>query len=46
VIHTPRLVHRRFLALPLARQRWFALIMWLIHIGALGLFIMIGVVFF
>src|SRR6185503_11308077 len=36
----------RFLALPVARQRWFALIMWLIHIGALGLFILIGVVFF
>lgn len=36
----------RFLALPIARQRWLALIMWLIHIGALGLAILIGVVFF
>jgi hypothetical protein len=36
----------RFLAMPAARQRWFAIIMWMIHIGALGLVIMIGVVFF
>jgi hypothetical protein len=36
----------RFLAQSPARQRWFALIIWLIHIAALGLFILIGVVFF
>jgi hypothetical protein len=36
----------RFLAQSLARQRWFAISTWLIHIAALGLFILIGVVFF
>lgn len=36
----------RFLAQSSARQRWFALTIWLIHIAALGLFILIGVVFF
>jgi hypothetical protein len=36
----------RFLALPPARQRWFAIIIWLIHIAALGLFIFLGVVYF
>jgi hypothetical protein len=46
IILASKRTRSRFLALPHARQRWFALIMWLIHIGALGLFIMIGVVFF
>jgi hypothetical protein len=32
----------RFLALPLVRQRWFALAIWFIHIAALGLFIFLA----
>jgi hypothetical protein len=36
----------RFLALSPARQRWIALTIWLIHIAALGMFILIGVVYF
>jgi hypothetical protein len=36
----------RFLAQLPARQRWFALTIWLIHIAALGLFILVGVVYF
>ena len=31
---------RRFMAQPLARQRWWALGIWLAHVAALGLFIM------
>ncbi len=37
---------RRFIAQPRARQRWFAIIIWLIHITALGLFILVGFLFF
>ena len=33
----------RFLALPRSTQRWWALGIWLVHILALGLFIMIGI---
>jgi hypothetical protein len=38
----------RFMALPRARQMWIALIIWFIHIAALGLFILsaLGVVYF
>ena len=32
----------RFLAQPRARQRWWMLIIWIIHIAALGLFIRFG----
>ncbi|MFO0874166.1 MAG: hypothetical protein U0575_09365 [Phycisphaerales bacterium] len=31
----------RFLALPRARQRWWALTIWLVHVGALVLFILL-----
>jgi hypothetical protein len=36
----------RFFSQTSQRQRRFALTIWLIHIGALGLFILIGIVFF
>ena len=36
----------RFLNQPLARQRFTAIVIWFIHVAALGLFIFIGVVFF
>jgi len=32
----------RFLAQPRASQRWWALGIWLVHVAALGLFILIG----
>ena len=32
----------RFLAQPRARQRWWALGIWFVHIAALGLFILLG----
>ena len=35
----------RFLAMPLVRQRWFALTMWGIHIFALALFILLAATF-
>ena len=35
-----------FLAQSLSRQRWFAIGIWLIHIGALGMFILIAYLFF
>jgi hypothetical protein len=35
----------RFLAQSRSRQRWFAIIIWLIHIAALGMFILLGTVF-
>jgi hypothetical protein len=37
----------KFLALPRSRQRWVAIILWLIHMGALSLFILIvaGIVY-
>lgn len=35
-----------FLGLPPARQRWLAILIWLVHIAALGTIISIGVVFF
>ncbi len=35
----------RFLALALATQRWWALGIWLIHIAALGLFLLIGFIY-
>lgn len=38
--------HRRFIAQPRARQRWWAIILWLIHIGALGMFMLVGYLFF
>ncbi len=34
--------HNRFLVQPRARQRWWALGIWFIHIAALGLFILFG----
>lgn len=37
---------RRFLAQSRTRQRWLALTIWFIHVAALGLFILIGFVFF
>ena len=36
----------RFLAQTRSRQRWIALAIWFIHIAALGMFILIGVMFF
>jgi hypothetical protein len=33
----------RFLAQSRLRQRWFAIIIWLIHIAALGVFILLAV---
>ena len=35
----------RFLALPRARQRWWALVIWSIHIGALVMFILLAIRF-
>ena len=35
----------RFIAQPRARQRWWALGIWLVHVAALGLFIMAGLGF-
>lgn len=35
----------RFLAQSRSWQRWFAIIVWLIHIAALGMFILIGVAY-
>lgn len=32
----------RFLALPLAAQRWWAVGIWFVHVAALGVFILIG----
>jgi len=36
----------RFLAQSPARQRWFAITIWLIHVAALGMFMLIGFLFF
>jgi hypothetical protein len=36
---------RRFLAQSRTRQRWWAIITWLIHIAALGLFILFGAMY-
>jgi hypothetical protein len=36
----------RFLAQSPARQRWFAITIWLIHIAALGMFMLVGFLFF
>lgn len=38
--------YKRFIALPRARQVWMALLIWLAHIAALGLFILLGIAFF
>jgi hypothetical protein len=35
----------RFLALSRTRQRWIAIIIWLIHIAALGMFILLGILY-
>jgi hypothetical protein len=32
----------RFIAQPRPRQRWYALAIWLVHVAALGLFIILG----
>lgn len=36
---------KRFVAMPRARQRWFALVIWIIHITALALFICIATLY-
>jgi hypothetical protein len=36
----------RFLAQTRARQRWFAITIWLNHVAALGMFMLIGLLFF
>jgi uncharacterized paraquat-inducible protein A len=39
------LKRHRFLALSLMRQRWFAIVLWLIHITATGVFILLAALF-
>lgn len=36
---------RRFIALPRAQQRWWALLIWIVHVSALGLFILFAINF-